>query len=147
MKNILPNTQIQGIGIHFDHRQECRRAWLYYAMASFAVIFVNVMASLTHDMNTSFESMCVHGFDLIQMVISVMIPTSFIMMLLMLHKRFALLNFLLRFAFYSLNIQSLNIQINTITARSQCEKQPCRHATIPSISLLFYALFFSYFSR
>lgn len=94
------NIQIQCMGIHLDHKQENRRAWLFYAIAYLAVIFVEAINSWLSF--TSLEILSAYASDLYGMIISMTIQTSFTILLCNIQKRYALLNFMLRFAVYSI---------------------------------------------
>lgn len=92
--------QIQCIGIHYDHEQEYQRAWIYYVISSVAAIFTVLFSYTSHPFYMSLEAVCATVSNVIHMIITVMIPTSFTILLFNIHTRFVLLNLLLRFTFY-----------------------------------------------
>ena len=93
------NSQVQSIGIRFDHVQEYRRAWLSYGIASLTVIF---MAAIIFVQNVELLFKNIIPFVANSLVISssIIIPTSFTILLSNIHKRFVMLNWLLRFVSY-----------------------------------------------
>lgn len=81
------------MGIHFDHKQEYRRAWAFYAIASVGIIFTAVviygvdfeLSRLSNDVANVFAAAS-----------TIMMPITFAIWLSNVHKRLVVLNLLLR---------------------------------------------------
>lgn len=100
--------QIRSMGIHLNHKQEHRLVWLYYAIASVAVLILTTMCYVFQDFYskyniTSLKLIQIVGSDVLQTSASIVISTSFTILLWNIHKRFVLLNSLLRFIYSSLH--------------------------------------------
>lgn len=111
------------MGIHFDHtihKQEYQRAWLFYATAGFITISFN---TIWYYVNENYSETILNildtlifvqtiAFDMLQMGTSIIISTSFTVLLCHIHRRYALLNTFLRFlclrTIYDYDIHSLN---------------------------------------
>lgn len=86
------------MGTHFDHKQEYRRAWLFYAIACFLVIFA-VVGFFLHRSLLLKEPIIYSSIALavLHMTPSLAILISFTIWLSNIHKRMVLMNLLLRF--------------------------------------------------
>lgn len=93
---LLAQIQRMGMGYHFDHKQEYRRAWLHYAIACILLIIVIVINCVLLELNSSFEHVRSYLFDVLHTTSSMIIPTTLTILLGYVHKRFVLLNLLLR---------------------------------------------------
>lgn len=93
-------------GIYFDHEEEYRQAWLHYAVASVTIGLVQIINHAWNNIDGKFDFRLL-GFlrafaiDVLQVATSMMISTSFSIMLTNIHNRFTLLNSVLRYFFYS----------------------------------------------
>lgn len=110
IKNQLLQTQIQCMGMHLDHKQEYRRAWLCYVLACLIALLCMVIISYAQqNFVISWEAICECTSYFLITLMSTISPMSFTISLCNIHKRFALLNFLLR---YFSNFRHFNILLN-----------------------------------
>lgn len=92
---------MQRMGIHFNHEEEYRWTWYYYAVASVFGIFIPAMVHVWQNIYKSNDSPLLEvlrefAIYILQVASSLIIPTSFTIILYNIHRRFILLNFFLR---------------------------------------------------
>lgn len=93
------------MGIHFDYRQEYRQNWFYVTAAMFTTIsssiftFISVNIYLDHLFHGHMKDLLTQPFDHVQVYITMVISTTFTILLHTLYKRFAVLNSFLTYAF------------------------------------------------